>query len=145
MRATLYRATGIVAVVAVGLIPATARLALAQGNPEVRTVLTRLGIPASSLGGVPNQDLEMVCRPGAPGSRCEVNYATRSDETCRAIAVQVGLRRRASQLKDGGSPGVVTSVHCGGGIFAVFETGPRRAVLGHRDAAGNTAQRQIPL
>lgn len=144
MRVISFRATGIAAIVVGGLL-ATARIASAQGNPEVGAVLTRLGIPRSSLGGVPNQDLEVVCRPGAPGSRCDVNYKTRSDETCRAIAVQVGLRQRASQMKEGGSPGVVTSVHCGSGIFAVFETGPRRAVLGHRDAAGNTAQRQIPL
>jgi len=132
-------AVALVVAVAVGLTPASAA---AQGTtPDVGVVLHRLGLPESSLEGVTPLALETVCQ----GKHCTLDYTTPSDEACRAVAVDVALRRRAQQLQSGGSAEVISRVQCSRGMFAVFQTGSRRAVLGHRDSAGNTAQREIPL
>jgi len=120
-----------------GVIPVAAQVS----GPRVDAVLHRLGIPATTLDGVEPVVLEMVCQ----GSQCDIDYTTLSDEACRAVAVDVALRRRAEQLSTGGSAQVLTRVQCSRGVFAVFQTGARRAVIGHRDSAGNTAQREIPL
>ncbi len=119
------------------LMPAEAQ----RSGPDVGTVLVRLGIPASTLDGVKPAVLDSVCR----GTNCHVNLMTQSDQTCRAVAVDVAIRRRAEQLRTGGSAEVVTRVQCSQGVFAVFQTSSRRAVIGHRDSAGNTGQREIPL
>ena len=120
-------------------------LLAAQAGPEVTTVLQRLGIPATTLDGVQPAAVEMACQSAQRGSNCDVNFATLSDQTCRAVAVDVALRRRAEQIRDGGSAHVVMHVRCGRGVFAVFQTSARRAILGHRDAEGNTGHREIPL
>ena len=116
--------------------------AAAQGSgAQLDAVLNRLGIPTSTLDGVEPVALEVVCQ----GSQCDIDYTTLSDEACRAVAVDVALRRRAEQLRSGGSARVLSRVQCTRGVFAVFQTSARRAVIGHRDSAGNTAQREIPL
>lgn len=119
------------------LVPAEAQ----RSGPDVGAVLVRLGIPASTLDGIEPAVLDAVCR----GTNCHVDLMTQSDQTCRAMAVDVALRRRAEQLRTGGSAQVVTRVQCSQGVFAVFQTSGRRAVIGHRDSAGNTGQREIPL
>lgn len=113
----------------------------AQQAPRVDAVLARLGLPASALDGLDRAPLDEICR----GMDCRLDMATQSDAVCRAMAVDIALRRRAEQLRSGGSAQVVTRVQCGRGMFAVFQTSARRAVIGHRDAVGNTAQREIPL
>jgi len=110
-------------------------------GPEVGAILTRLGIPASTLDGMEPAALDDVCQ----GTNCAMDLMTMSDQTCRAVAVDVALRRRAEQLRTGGSAQVVTRVQCSSGVFAVFQTGARRGVIGHRDSSGNTGQREIPL
>ncbi len=117
----------------------------AQVGPDVTTVLQRLGIPDTTLDGVQYDAVEVACQAAQRGSNCDVNFATRSDQTCRAVAVDVALRRRSEQMRDGGSADVVMHVRCGKGVFAVFQTSARRAVMGHRDAQGNTGRREIPL
>lgn len=119
------------------LAPAQAQ----RSGPDVKTVLVRIGIPASTLDAVEPAVLDAVCK----GSNCVINLMTQSDQTCRAVAVDVALRRRAEQLRTGGSAQVVTRVQCSRGVFAVVQTSARRGVIGHRDSAGNTAQREIPL
>lgn len=119
------------------MVPAEAQ----RSGPDVGAVLVRLGIPASTLDGIEPAVLDAVCR----GTNCTLNLTTQSDQTCRAVAVDVALRRRAEQLRTGGSARVVTRVQCSQGVFAVFQTSGRRAVIGHRDSAGNTGQREIPL
>lgn len=123
----------------VGVTQAQARSA------DAGRILSRLGIPASSLDGVRPEGLETVCQSGQRGTDCDVNYTTRSDEVCRAVAIGAALHRRAIQLEGGGSARVIMRVHCSSGVFAVFQTSARRAVIGHRDSAGNTGQREIPL
>ena len=118
---------------------------VAQAGPDVGVVLQRLGIPTSTLDGVRYDDVEFACESGTRGVNCDVNFATRSDQTCRAVAVDAALRQRSEQLRQGGSADVVMHVRCGSGVFAVFQTTSRRAVLGHRDAEGNTGHREIPL
>lgn len=125
-----------------GLMLATLTPAEAQrSGPDVGAILVRLGIPAATLEGVEPAVLDIVCR----GTNCNIDLMTQSDQTCRAVAVDVALRRRAEQLRTGGSAQVVTRVQCSRGVFAVFQTSARRAVIGHRDSAGNTGQREIPL
>ena len=119
------------------LVPAEAQ----RSSPDVGAILTRLGIPSSTLDGVEPAALDIVCQ----GTNCSVNLMTLSDQTCRAVAVDVALRRRAEQLRTGGSAQVVTTVKCSRGVFAVFQTSARRGVIGHRDSAGNTGQRELPL
>lgn len=119
------------------VVPAEAQ----RSGPDVSAILVRLGIPAATLDGVEPAVLDAVCR----GTNCQIDLMTQSDQTCRAVAVDVALRRRAEQLRAGGSAKVVTRVQCSRGVFAVFQTSARRAVIGHRDSAGNTGQREIPL
>lgn len=116
-----------------------------QEAPDVDTVLQRLGIPSSTLDGLQPDAIEIACESAQRGVNCDMNFATRSDQTCRAVAVDVALRRRTEQLRDGGSADVVMHVRCGSGVFAVFQTSARRAIMGHRDADGNTGHREIPL
>jgi hypothetical protein len=118
---------------------------VAQQGPDVHTVLQRLGIPAATLDGVQVDAIEVACQSAERGSNCDINFSTRSDQTCRAVAVDVALRLRLEQIRDGGSAEVVTHVRCGSGVFAVFQTSARRATMGHRDAQGNTGHREIPL
>lgn len=113
----------------------------AQRVPRVDAVFARLGLPVSTLDGLEPAELAEVCQ----GTDCRVDYATQSDVVCRAVAVDIALRRRAEQIRAGGSAQVVTRVQCSRGMFAVFQTTARRAVIGHRDAVGNTGQREIPL
>ncbi len=120
-------------------------LAAQSGRSSFQLVFQRLGISESSLAGIPLDRVEIVCAPSGRGSTCDLRYPTRSDEACRALAVRFGLNRRSSQLADGGKPSVVARATCADGIVAVFSAGSRRAVMGHRDAAGNTGQREIPL
>ena len=128
-------------VLALAIVLAPTPAGAQDGAGEVGVVLQRLGLPATSLEGVAPLPLDAVCE----GNHCDLDFTTRSDEACRALAVDVALRRRAEQLRSGGSAEVVSRVQCSRGMFAVFQTGARRAVLGHRDAAGNTARREIPL
>jgi hypothetical protein len=145
MRGTIRTTTSRISAVALalalaftfGLTPATAQVS----GPDVGKVLDRLGLPATSLDGVSPLALDTVCE----GNHCDLQYTTRSDEACRAVAVDVALRRRAEQLRSGGSARVVSRVRCSSGMFAVFQTSSGRAVMGHRDSSGNTAQREIPL
>jgi hypothetical protein len=119
------------------LVPAEAQ----RSSPDVGAILTRLGIPTSTLDEVAPAALDLVCQ----GTNCSINLTTLSDQTCRAVAVDVALRRRAEQLRAGGSAQVVTRVQCSQGVFAVFQTSARRGVIGHRDSAGNTSQREFPM
>ena len=119
------------------LVPAEAQ----RSSPDVGAILTRLGIPTSTLDEVPPAALDVVCQ----GTNCNINLTTLSDQTCRAVAVDVSLRRRAEQLRNGGSAQVITRVQCSRGVFAVFQTSARRGVIGHRDSSGNTAQREFPM
>ena len=112
-----------------------------RSSPEVGAILARLGIPTATLDGVEPAALDVVCQ----GTNCSINLTTLSDQTCRAVAVDVALRRRAEQLRNGGSAQVITRVQCSRGVFAVFQTSARRGVIGHRDSSGNTAQREFPM
>ena len=129
------------ATLALGLMLAWAPSAEAQRVPRVDAVFAKLGLPPSTLDGVEPVELDEVCQ----GTDCRIEFATQSDAVCRAVAVEIALRRRAGQIRSGGSAQVVTRVQCSRGMFAVFQTSARRAIIGHRDAVGNTGQREIPL
>ncbi len=135
----------IVALAAVNLAIAAIPLQAQTGPAKTQLVMKRLGLSESSLAGISLERVDFVCSQTGQGSTCDLRYPTSSDETCRALAVQFAMQKRSDQLADGGKPGVVARATCAAGVVAVFSAGSRRAVMGHRDAAGNTGQREIPL